>query len=51
MTNDFQVELIELKCHKLEMIQLRDVSIQFLEGIFGKEKIYLKLTIKLMLLK
>jgi hypothetical protein len=33
------------------MIQLRDVSIQFLEGIFGKEKIYLKLTIKLILLK
>ena len=37
MTNDFQIELFELKCHKLEMIQLRDVSIQFLQGVFGKE--------------
>ena len=51
MTNDFQVELLELKCHKLEMIQLRDVSIQFLQGIFGKENNKFELENKINIIK
>ena len=51
MTNDFQVELLELKCHKLEMIQLRDVSIQFLQGIFGKENNKFELEKKINIIK